>query len=211
MQENLLKITNAVYKILDFLPDSDPLKNKAKEKTLAILERGTLLFGKHGWLSVGSYLAADRESIATQMAQDMEVLEQYLVIGKQQGWIDVMNFVIVTKEYRQIKDHISLSGILVKKPLTPPSYIGPPSRTKASESKQPEKKFKPTGNYSPRQQKILRILLEKERLQVKDIIKEIPEVTKRTLRRDLDDLLKKGKISRIGEFNAVFYQTLDRT
>ena len=34
----------------------------------------------------------------------------------------------------------------------------------------------------------------------------LPDITKRTIRRDLDELLESGKIVRVGEFNQVFYQ-----
>src|SRR3989344_525485 len=62
-------------------------------------------------------------------------------------------------------------------------------------------------DLSERQNKILSILSRKEKVQVSDIIKEIPKITKRTIRRDLDDLLKKGKIVRVGEWNQVFYKS----
>ena len=40
-QENFIKITGEVYKILDYLPEGDPLKNKAQERALSILENLT--------------------------------------------------------------------------------------------------------------------------------------------------------------------------
>src|SRR3989338_9110682 len=52
MEHNFVKITGEVYKMLEVLPDSDPLKNKAKEKALAILENATLIFSAQGWVSL---------------------------------------------------------------------------------------------------------------------------------------------------------------
>ncbi len=157
---DVVKITSAVYKILDGLPESDPLKNKAKEKALLVMENLDLA--------------------------DIEILENYLAIGKNQGWIDSMNFLIITKEYGLIK-----SSIQKKIPMQSLQLVQ-------------------SGNVedflTDRQKNILKILAKQEKIQVQDVIKEIPNITKRTVRRDLDDLLKKRKIVRIGEFNQAFYQ-----
>ena len=74
--------------------------------------------------------------------------------------------------------------------------------------KTPSEKKIDRQDYSPRQRHILKILLEKEKVQVADIIKELPDVTKRTIRRDLDDLLKKKKITRLGDYNKVSYSII---
>jgi predicted HTH transcriptional regulator len=57
-----------------------------------------------------------------------------------------------------------------------------------------------------RQEKIMAFLKEQGRAQVWQIKQILPEVTKRTLRRDFDNLLKKGLVERIGERNNTFYQ-----
>jgi DeoR/GlpR family transcriptional regulator of sugar metabolism len=57
-----------------------------------------------------------------------------------------------------------------------------------------------------RQKKILEILKEKGKIQVGQIKEFFPNVSKRTLRRDFQSLVKKGIIERIGEKNKTFYQ-----
>jgi len=57
-----------------------------------------------------------------------------------------------------------------------------------------------------RQEKIMVFLREQGRAQVWQVKQILPEVTKRTLRRDFDCLLKKGVIERGGERNNTFYQ-----
>lgn len=166
MQEDFAKIISATYKLLDFFPEGDPLKNKAKERVLVIVEKGVSV-------------------------EDVQVLEDYLELAKNMGFVDNMNFLIIKKEWDAIKNAIFV------KPLRP-KHIAPkvalPKQVALQE------------NYSSRQGKILSMLELKEKVQVQDIIKEMPKVTKRTIRRDMDDLLKKGKIKRIGQFNQVFYQ-----
>ena len=57
-----------------------------------------------------------------------------------------------------------------------------------------------------RQDRILAFLREQGRAQVWQVKNILPEVTKRTLRRDFEALLKQGLIERIGERNNTFYQ-----
>lgn len=165
MEEDFAKIIGATYRLLDFFPEGDPLKNKAKERVLAILENVTI--------------------------EDMEALEKYLELAKNQGWIDGMNFLIVKKQWDVLK------GAL------------PPKREILV--KEPRRKDIVPEIVTGRQGKILQILAKREKIQVQDIIKEMPDVTKRTIRRDLDDLLKKKEIIRMGEFNQIFYQKTDGT
>ena len=64
-----------------------------------------------------------------------------------------------------------------------------------------------SGRLSTRQEKILEFLKSKEKAQVWELQKMLPEpVTKRTLRRDMDDLMQKGRVERQGEWNGVFYK-----
>ena len=103
MKEDFIKVTSEAYRILDFLPDGDPLKNKAKEKVLAILDCLTLILKDHGWLSLKDYFSVEMEKAKEGLLRDIEVLENYLSVAKNQGWIDSLNFLIITKEYQNIK------------------------------------------------------------------------------------------------------------
>ncbi len=200
MEENKgIKVTNAVYRILDCLPDSDPLKNKAKEKALAILENLTLVFSAQDWVSF------QKEKAAASVMDDIGILQGYLQVGRDQGWIDAMNFLIITKEYQSIKNSIVPPRGLIKQSLQiaqatvkEAPRVAPAISTQAG--------YMQSEKSSKRQRKILEILQKREKTQVSDIIKELPNITKRTIRRDLDDLLKSGKVARMGEWNQIFYQ-----
>lgn len=201
MENGFIKIANATYKVLDFFPDSDPLKNKAKEKVLSFLEYASLVFGSEGWVSL------QKEKAALQLLDSIEILKTYLSLGKQQGWIDTVNFLILIKEYDSIKSKINRPKQLFRRHVE----IIPEKTNNAMELKnetiQLKKEPISEDSISERQEKILEILTQKQKAQVSDIIKEIPDVTKRTLRRDLDDLLKKSKIIRSGEWSQVFYRS----
>jgi len=207
MDKSFLKIIDTTYRLLDFFPDSDPLKNKAKEKTLSILENLTLLSKTEGWVSL------KKERISIQLFGDIEVLEAYLKIARYQGWMDNMNFLILNREYERIKNSINLPQGSIMSSLeiiTPPassSYV-----STGDMSMKMEKQFSLSSNQadhtalSERQKKILEILNNKGKVQVADIIKTIPDITKRTIRRDLIEMIKVGIIERGGEWNKAFYQ-----
>ncbi|MEI7425008.1 MAG: DeoR family transcriptional regulator, partial [Candidatus Staskawiczbacteria bacterium] len=63
--------------------------------------------------------------------------------------------------------------------------------------------------YSDRQNKIIEFLNKNGKAQVMDLQTVLPNITKRTIRRDLDDLLESGKIARLGDFNQVSYKIKD--
>ncbi|MSU54849.1 MAG: DeoR family transcriptional regulator [Candidatus Staskawiczbacteria bacterium] len=214
MEDNFVKITNAVYRLLDFFPESDPLKHRAKEKALEILANSRLVFDNQGWLSLKKYLSPEREKFAERLVENIEILESYLKIGKHQGWISDINLLIVIKEYESIKKRAH-----IEKPVLKPVEVLEKSQSAQTDkgleiiletekriSEIVEKKPVDRHKYSPRQEKILKMLTKNGKGQVADIIKELPDVTKRTIRRDLDDLLKKGEIMRIGDYNQASYQ-----
>jgi len=153
MEERLLKLTNTVYRVLEFFPESDPLKNKAKETALEILKNPT--------------------------AEKIDMLLGYLWIAKSQGWLNSVNWMIISGEYEKISTQKSAEAVL---------------NTTANNA------------LSERQDRILEFLIKNEKAQVMDLQTVLPGITKRTIRRDLDQLLLMGRITRMGEFNRVFYK-----
>jgi len=224
MQENYVKIINATYKLLEFFPDNEPLKYKAKERALKILENLTLISDASGWVSL------QKEKASAELLDDIEILKNYLKLGKYQGWVGGINFLILLKEYDGVKSQITPPKGSIKNSLEIISKIGPRIEVKDLVSGKIPKNDKPDiqddglvkanpllqvippeiiedqSKAKERQEKILNIIYGRGKAQVSDIIKEIPNITKRTIRRDLDELLKKAKVVRNGEWNKVFYQ-----
>ena len=83
MEEKFLKLTNTVYKVLEFFPESDPLKNRAKDKALAIMEHLVLNDAK--------------------ALEDFDMLIGYLWVAKSQGWMNSVNYLIIANEYENLK------------------------------------------------------------------------------------------------------------
>lgn len=220
MKDKFLKLTNTVYKILEFFPESDPLKNRAKDKALAIVEHLTLIDETNGWASF------QKERVKVQLSEDIDILLGYLWIGKSQGWLNSVNCLIIANEYEKIKKEIEpiieltqkLPGIDSTSILQGSTQISPDSVLDNAGAKKEgaPASFIPDNTEpasihdkdgtSTRQGKILEFLGKNEKAQVMDLQTILPDITKRTIRRDLDELLEAGKIIREGDFNQVFYK-----
>lgn len=196
MNNRFQKLTSTAYKIVDFFPESDPLKNKAKERVLAIMSAlGATPAGgesKDGWMAVGEYFSAEREKKKIQVLEDIDILLGYFEVAKGQGWLSAINCLIICNEYEKIKNQIYVR----------PEVIREPEPNKFFEQDKEEKIEK----FTARQGEIINYLTQNEKAQVMDLQGVLPNVTKRTIRRDLDELLKMSKIQRFGQFNQVFYK-----
>lgn len=188
-----LKLTNTVYKLLEFFPESDPLKNRAKDRALVIMEHLFLINENSGWVSF------QKDKIRAQLTEDIDVLLGYLWIGKTQGWLNSVNCLIISNEYEKIKNSIQPIIELTQKL---------PGIDKIEVKQEEAIELEPINNQqgiSTRQEKILEFLIKNKKAQVMDIQTILPNVTKRTIRRDLDELLEADKVVRSGDFNQVFY------
>lgn len=170
MEENFLKLAGTIYKIIDFFPESDPLKNKAKEKALCIM---------------------DKLVLGASINSEVEMLLGYLKIACMQGWLNGANYLIICNEFEKIKAE--------KKNI-------PKKEQKTVQEDKPQKTEKHKETLSERQKKILKFLEHNEKAQVMDLQKVLGQVTKRTIRRDLDELLRENRIVRAGEWNQVAYK-----
>lgn len=195
MDESFVKLTNAAYRVLEFFPESDPLKNRAKDKALVIMENLTFIYGTDGWASL------QREKTKTQLLDDIDIFLGYLWIGKTQGWLSSINYLIISHEYEKIKKEL---GPQIE--FTQKITFDNPAVVNFEPQKPVESKARNEIKLPDRQAKIVEFLGKNEKAQVMDLQKILPDITKRTIRRDLDELLRAGKIDRMGEFNQVFYK-----
>jgi hypothetical protein len=212
MKDKILKITNASYGIIEFFPESDPLKNRSKDKALAIMENIIFLNNTDGWASL------QNEKLKIQISEDIDILMGYFWIAKAQNWMSPINYFIISNEYEKIKPNKNPIGHFDGSAIIPPeaSLSGIEEKIQPVEKAQivselvldKNEAHKTVASKSLlgfRQKKIVEFLENKQKAQVMDLQKILPDVTKRTIRRDLDELLQIGKIVRTGEFNQVFY------
>ena len=149
------------------------------------LYRLTILFPKKEPLRYKMRELAD-EILANQTEEKLEILNSFFEVAKTQNWVTPQDILNLQQEYSNVKEELKkLSEIQLSKV---------------------EKRRGVEETIPGRQQKILEVLKEKGQAQVWEIQKIFPEVTKRTLRRDFENLLNQGLIERMGERNETFYQ-----
>ena len=186
-----LQLTQNLYRLTLLFPKKEPLRYKMRELADDILA-DLILSSDRG--SASSVLAEDRplpklkkkEEGANSIISQLEVLDSFFEVAKNQNWVSPHDILNLQEEYSKLKDE-----------------LGKLSQVRPVEANQGQTL---ASSMNERQEKILDFLKENGRAQVGQLKKIFPEVTKRTLRRDFEFLLKQGKIERMGERNETFYQ-----
>ena len=169
-KENIIELTNKLYKLTLLFPKKEPLRYKMRE--------------------VADEILASSVSNPSKIKKNLEIIKSYFEIARWQNWVSYFDVLEIEEEYDKIE--------CIKVDRGPTSSAGP-------------KLAKVNGGQSfarvldSRKEKILEILKEKEKIQVGELRELLPDVSKRTLRRDFDQLLKQGLVERIGERNNTFY------
>lgn len=154
------------------------------------LYRLTLLFPKKEPLRYKMREIAD-EILVKPTEKNLEIINSFFGIAKEQNWISPSEILAIQQEYD------NLSGELKEKKQ--PDVIKEKKGYPIAETDYQE-------TLPERQEKILAFLRENGRAQVWQVKQILPEVTKRTLRRDFDQMLRQGLVERTGERNSTFYQ-----
>jgi hypothetical protein len=214
----LIELTNKLYRKTLLFPKKEPLRYKIREAGIEVLTSWVI------WEDLrkpnpGNF-AVDfnkkSKEIVFEIEKELDVLDSYFEIAKWQNWVNFFEVSEIQKEYDglrlKIKDEIKVLITeeevkdLVEENLnqTKLSLAIKPER-QVQEVKNNENEGHDSENLDQRKQKILEILKEKKQIQVWEANKVLPDVSKRTLRRDFQYLLKKGLIRRMGEKNNTFY------
>jgi len=181
----LIQLTNNLYKLTLLFPKKEPLRYKMREVADQILDRCL------------------RQNVGQNpVMDDLEVLDSFFEVAKSQNWVATAEVLRIQEEYNKIKDEIKKN---IESSPELPKLLEKPEKEMAENL--PEQISRAvTSNVNLRQEKILEFLKENGRAQVWQVKQIFPEVTKRTLRRDFESLLKQGIIERIGERNDTFYE-----
>lgn len=183
----LIKLTNALYRLTLLFPKKEPLRYKIREVADCIL--------------------------AKPEEGDFETLDSFFEVAKNQSWVSDQNVLAVQAEYANLREELNRQSSLVS------SFAKTTEDKKETENNDNpvNSGFKTNHNVFlaqsivERQAKILAFLKENGRAQVWQIKEILPDVTKRTLRRDFDSMLNQGVIERVGERNNTFYQMKTET
>ncbi len=177
----LIQLTNNLYRLTLLFPKKEPLRYKIRE-------------------------VAD-EILVKPAEKNLEILDSFFEVAKSQNWVKATDILAVQEKYDNLKRGLK-KGSPEKKKVNPvveakPRPIEIRPQTLEISSQVVEASPRPMPE---RQEKILAFLKENGQAQVWQVKQILPEVTKRTLRRDFDQMLKQGTVKRIGERNNTFYQ-----
>lgn len=173
----LIQITNNLYRLTLLFPKKEPLRYKMRELADDILSSFSSSFN----LAEAEIPLSEKET--KQIILKIDMLDCFFSVAKEQKWVSLQDILATQKEYANLRGELEKKSLETKK-------------------ENPEK----TGGMAERQEKILSFLKEQGKAQVWQLKQVLPEVTKRTLRRDFEDLLGQGLIQRMGEKNDTFYQ-----
>jgi len=110
-------------------------------------------------------------------SRPIQDLKNLFDLAERQNWVDSRNFLVLHREYDKIYELID-TGKTVEK-----------SFPKQTIYKKP---------FKNRKEKILDILKDKKKIQLKELIQTFPQVNRRTLIRDLEELYRAGTVIRVG-------------
>lgn len=197
-----VRLTFATHRVADALPGGEEIREEMKDSANTILV-DLILFTEKEAVS-----GERKRMLLPQLARQIDILIVYLDKAKEEGWIDPGNFSLLVVEYKKLRE---LLGIFeeIQGPGVVESKKEKPAPTVASEPAEIQEQKPKQQTEAPltdRQRKIIEYLRAKENAQVWELQKVVPEVTKRTLRRDLDELLQMDLVARKGEWNTVFYE-----
>lgn len=206
-----IRLAFASHRVADTLQDEEQMKLEIKNSANAILT-DLLLFSEKDIVP-----KEKKKQLGAQIPGKIDVLLSHLSRAKQEGLVNPENFSLLEVEYGKIKDLLQIFYEFEEPTGASPvkEFYG----ASAKEKPVPVEKNQGGGEIrssqerlelSERQRRILELLKAKQKVQVWELQKVLPQVTKRTLRRDLDDLLQRDFIQRKGEWNAVFYELKEK-
>ena len=187
-KEYFIQLTTQIYYLTSLFPKKEPLRYKIREVADEILGSQALFL---------NYNNKKTENMITGAERNLEVLDNFLKIAKAQNWVSPAEILKVQEEYSKIGEELKAFLQVKVFSETETAKIQPSNKGHNEVSEE---------QISQRQERILEILKEKEQIQVKDLKPVFPYLSKRTLRRDFEQLLRRGLVIRIGEKNNTFYK-----
>ncbi|HEY4509440.1 MAG TPA: DeoR family transcriptional regulator [Candidatus Paceibacterota bacterium] len=187
-----VRLAFATHRVVDVLPSEEQIAHEIRETANTILADLILLTDKE------AVRPEKKRDLLFGVERQIDILLVYLSRAKKEGWVNPENFSILEEEYGKIRDLLEIFEDVPR-----PKVVKELQKIERSEEK--PSFVEDRSSLTQRQKRIIEFLRVKENAQVWELQKVLPEVTKRTLRRDLDELLQKNLVERKGEWNAVSY------
>jgi len=192
-REHLNSLVLAVYKVTELFPPNETLRVRLREQGLNVLSRA-----EHAYLGDVDYFNKFIASIRT--------LINYCEVAQRQNWVDERNFIILKKSLHQFLNEMPQYTLFAKNSNRrgdrPKSSLAEANFSPSSEQKSAVKK----QSLSRRQKQILQHLQENNTVEIAQLADIVPQVSKRTIRRDLNTLISHGLIQKTGKTNGTIYE-----
>lgn len=198
----------AVYRVTEKLPETEPLRWKMREEALKAIQV--------------AQQSKDEQVLFSEGSIPFGALQAYFKIARAQKWIDDRNFVVLASEFERFAKH-QLQPETDEPRAQVPGFAPTPQMNLSTEApssdqttaqaeqtqlpKRPVKKKVKTlvVKLSGRQEKIVDHLKQNGKVHVGDLSPLFPTLSKRTIRRDLDSLVKEHFVTRFGKTNGTLY------
>ncbi len=188
-----IELTNDLYRLTFLFPKEEAIRFKLRELADEVLSDLIIILDEED---------EERNKAALRVERNIKILESFLEIAKSQDWVEKEKIDEVGERYGVIKEEVEnfndyyKSSSFEKEPVV---------RDKEEEV---EKKKIDLSSLNKRQKKIVDLLSKMEKVQVKDVEEVMKGVTKRTIRRDFDKLLKEEIAQRVGKGSTTYYKMM---
>lgn len=216
----ILQLTIGLYKVTELFPEKEPLRYKIREKADDIYAA-----------AISSNFCEKRVN-CEELLNDLNVLNAFFEIAQIHNWVDSRNFIVLSQGYSSLKDEIikkvlgdkeanetlfvqigDTQGGQAKKPFVPRKSIGDIKQSQKTQSKRSiivkskgtKKKVENNGNMA-RRSEVQKILSQKGPMRLVQLLSNFPGLNKRTLRRDLADMVTQNTLERYDVGKLTFYK-----
>jgi hypothetical protein len=167
MLERALQLALAIYRLTELFPEGEVLIGQMRQVANQVLAE--LVLGQQ-----------------EEAVRQIKVLLSYFQIAQAQKWTKQINFVILTREYKELLNKIDLT----KKQVS---------------SGQIQERAK-RERLNQRQEKIFEYIKKNNSVKIKELSILFPQLTPRTIRNDLNDMVRRGILFRQGKGRGSFYE-----
>lgn len=163
----------AIYRVTNLFPPEETLKDQLRQTAVRII-----------------VLLANSQIRDTILK--VEEMKIYLAIAKAQNWLAPINFDLLASAYSLLSDTLKKSQVVEKEPVAEEKIFATPRIKK-------EPSGLVTGSEMEKRQKLILEYINKNgQAKVSDLLTILNNVTERTIRNDLRELINRNLVKKIG-------------
>lgn len=189
-KDRIIKLTNALYKVTNLFPEKETLSISIRKRGNLILSFFVILNNQELSLS-----KEELESFNIKCRRNIEILLSYFEIAEGQNWINPKNFEILKGQYSEILKELESIKFVEKK-----VEIKEEKEEEVKEAKEP--KF----TLTQIQEKVITILQGSGKMKPSDINQFFPDLNPRSVRREIQELKKRGIVVSNGSGKKTLYE-----